>query len=239
MEATGFVQVAFLLPGMPKRYGLTVIMLGRPGSGKGTQAFMLAYKLSARAFGTGELLRGLAREKSFLGKKVDGLLAKGNLVPSWLASFVWIRELGKVQPHEPLIFDGSPRTLGEAKMLDEVLLWYGRNKRAVFLIDISPRESLRRLKNRRICVGCKRPLFLRKGLDVARQCVNCGGRLIRRSDDTPLIIRKRLKIFEKDLTPVIKYYRSQNTLRVIDGQKDQGSVSQEIFNIAKRWNKKS
>lgn len=211
--------------------GLTIILLGRPGCGKGTQARILAKRLQAKSLGTGELLRKLAQEKTFLGKRLAAMLAEGTLVPTWLASFVWIRELGHTRPSQNIIFDGSPRTFKEAQMLDEVLTWYGRKKVHVLLIDISSEESFRRISGRKICVACKKPARKTATGDSITICHLCGGKIIRRSDDNPHIIRKRLRIFASDVTPIIRHYRAKGNLRIVNGAQDPQKVAADIITI--------
>ncbi len=217
-----------------KDKGYTIIMLGRPGSGKGTQAARIAKTFGAKAFGTGEMLRRLAREKTFLGRKVAQLLASGKLVPSWLASYAWITELGRVKPADTIIFDGSPRTLGEAKLLEEVLRWYGRTRQRAFVIDISPSESLRRLRARRICVECRRPASPQFKKNTPQACRSCGGKLVRRGDDSPAVIRRRLSIFEHDVVPIVKYFRHKGILTIVDGSSREDIVFSDIKEVLAR-----
>ena len=209
----------------------TIIILGRPGSGKGTQAALIAKKIKADALGTGDLLRDLADEKTYLAKQLAPILKKGKLVPTWLASFVWIRELGNTHPKQRIIFDGSPRTLAEAKMLDEVLAWYDRSKKLVILIDISVKESVKRLLTRRICSSCRTPAIEAAYKDTEIRCHICRGKLIRRTDDKPKVIKKRLKIFDKDVTPIVKHYRLKGHLKIVNGKQDPDKVTKDILKI--------
>lgn len=206
-------------------------MLGRPGSGKGTQAGLVARKIKAKELGTGDLLRNLASEKTYLAKQLAPILKQGKLVPTWLASFVWIRELGNMRPEQKIIFDGSPRTLLEAKMLDEVLAWYGRNKKIVILIDINAKESVKRLLIRRICVSCRTPVRKVVYKNVETRCSVCRGKLVRRNDDNPKIVQKRLKIFDKDVRPILRHYRAGGLLKVVNGKQDPDKVIGDILKI--------
>ncbi len=178
---------------------LNIILLGRSGSGKGTQGKLLAKKFSLKYVGTGHLLRFLAKEKNFLSKRLREDLNRGKLAPTWLVQYLWLMELKKVKPKQGIIFDGTPRKLKEAKFLDVVLDWFGRKSLLVFLIDISRREALRRLLKRA------------------------------RKDDTRYAIDKRLDWFDNDVMPIVRYYEKTGRLMKINGEQSIEGVFREIL----------
>lgn len=177
---------------------LNIILLGRSGSGKGTQAKFLAREFGFKRIATGSLLRKVIKKGGFLGRKLDQAVKKGKLAPTWLVEFLWLRELFKVDPKQGVIFDGSPRKLEEAKFLDDALAWIDRKNLLVLFINISRKEALRRL--------------LKRG----------------RKDDSPRAINKRLDWFNKDVMSVVKHYKKTAKLIRINGQQSIEGVFKEI-----------
>ena len=131
--------------------------LGRAGCGKGTQAKLLSDKLGLVYIGSGELLRERVKQGDFTGKKTDATMGQGNLVPTSLIFMLWINRLEEIKKDggnnsKGIIFDGSPRKMVEAQMLEEALKWYEWDKSfKVVLIDLSREESFNRLTKRRQC----------------------------------------------------------------------------------------
>ncbi|MFY9493225.1 MAG: nucleoside monophosphate kinase [Minisyncoccia bacterium] len=168
----------------------TIIILGRSGSGKGTQAELLKKLLEPCLYiYTGDLFREMAGTEIIAGRKVKEILKVGGLPPEWLASFLWQRELvdGLRSGLENVIIDGSPRRLDEAKEMDEVLNWLGRTDIKPILVDITEDEAVGRL--------------LLRG----------------RSDDTEESVRARLDWFNTQTIPAIEYYEKSGRLIKVDG----------------------
>ncbi len=222
---------------MTRKKSPTIILLGRSGSGKGTQANFLCERLGFRYIGTGELLRKLAREENFLGTKLKSVLARGDLAPTWLAFYVWLRELADLSPSHGIVFDGSPRMLREVKFLDEVFDWYERKNIKVILIDISREEAFRRLTSREICKECGKVAPYRdvrepqssNELKELNVCDRCGGKLETRSDDDPEAVQNRMDWFEKEVLPVVEHYRKRGMLTVVKGEQDVEDMFKEIM----------
>lgn len=211
------------------------IFLGRAGSGKGTQAELLGKKLGLIYIGSGELLRERAKTKDFSGKKTEAILQKGDLLPS---SFIFslcanrLEEIKKQQENNfsGIIFDGSPREIDEALFLEEALKWYEWDKDTkVLLIDISRQEALGRLTKRRICSQCGRVIPFVGEYKELEKCDKCGGELIERADDTPEAINQRLDLFEKEVVPVINYFKEKGWLTEINGEQAIERVHKEIL----------
>ena len=217
----------------------TIILLGRSGSGKGTQANLLCERLGLRYIGTGELLRKLGGEENFLGSKLKSVLARGDLAPTWLAFYVWLRELADISPSHGVVFDGSPRMLREAKFLDEVFDWYERKNIKVILIDISREEAFRRLTRRRICKECGTVISYEDvrepqsndELKELKVCDRCGGGLETRPDDDPEAVQNRMDWFEKEVLPVVEHYRKKDMLTVVNGEQSVQVVFKEIIKV--------
>lgn len=196
---------------------LTISLLGRSGCGKGTQAQFLIKRLRAKAaihISTGALLRNLMKQKTPAGRITRRIMERGDLHPSWVAAYTWFKILFEERGSERhLVFDGAPRRLWEAKLLDDVMRWHGRPLPFCVYIDVSRREALRRL--------------LARG----------------RADDTAEAIRNRLAYFQKDVVPVLQYYKRHKRLVSVNGSLSSERVGQEIdrclaMRFGKQWPRK-
>lgn len=211
-----------------------IILLGPPGSGKGTQARFLREKFDLEYIGSGELLRERAKKDDFTGNKLNKVLDEGIRVATPVVFRIWMDKLEKIKHKEEvngIIFDGSPRTKPEAKMLQEALEWYEWNQdKNVLFIDISKEKSIGRLTKRRVCVECGRNIPWVEGYKDLEKCDKCGGKLVRRSDDTKEDIEQRWSWFETDVRPAINYYKERNELVRIDGEQTIEKVHEDILN---------
>ncbi len=208
---------------------IDVILLGRSGCGKGTQAKHLAGRFGLAVVSPGERFRELAATPSWTGQKVKAIIDSGGLPPDWLGAHLWLTEcIEKINPNQGLIFDGTPRRLEEAKLIDEILAWYERTNVRVVLLDISRTEAKRRLLGRRICEGCA--VMSGSIFDDAdgAKCLECGGRLVARPDDTPEAIEKRLDWFDADVMPIIHYYETQGRLTRLNSEQPIEVVHAEL-----------
>ena len=206
---------------------LDIIMLGRSGSGKGTQAKLLVDKLGLEYIGTGDLLREFSQRENSAAGHLKQALIQGKLVPSWLAFFVWMEKLAYVQPQKGVLFDGSPRKLPEAQVLDEVLEWYERLNVKVVLIDISREEARKRLLHRKVCSQCHKGAYV---VDNNDTCKHCGGILNIRMEDNPQAIETRLDWFDSEVLPVVEYYRVKGNLITVNGERSAEEISQDLLN---------
>jgi adenylate kinase len=210
-----------------------IILLGPPGSGKGTQAELLKKKFNLEYIGSGEVLRERKEIKDFTGKKLSKELKKGKLAPSFLVLKLLIEKLEKLKKKpklKGLILDGWTRTIKEAELLDEALEWYQWQKnKKVILIDISEKESFERLTKRRQCKKCGKIIPWIGDFKKLKRCNECQGLLFIRADDKPEAIRERLKEFKKETRPVIDYYQRQGKLIRINGQQSIEKVFEEIL----------
>ncbi len=208
---------------------LNIIILGRSGSGKGTQAKLLVDAFHLEYIGTGNLLRTFSERDNVAAKCVKRMLGAGELVPSWLPFFVWMEKLAYSDEQKGMLFDGSPRKLEEAKILDEVLAWFGRAKVKVILIDVSREEVYQRLMKRRICSQCGRGADFEDEHINAKQCHYCYGSLTVRMEDNPEGIKTRLDWFDEHVVPVIEHYKKKGNLIEINGLQDPETTHKEIL----------
>ncbi len=209
---------------------LNIIMLGRSGCGKGTQAKFLVDAFHLEYIGTGSSLRTFAERDNTAAHHLKEMLATGNLVPSWLAFFVWMERLTYSDVYKGVLFDGSPRKLEEAKMLDEVLEWFGRKKVKVILIDISREEAVKRLMKRRICSKCGKGAYLDDQHSNTTQCHYCYGELTVRMEDNPEGIKTRLNWFDDEVIESVEFYKNKGKLIVVNGEQSPEDVQKEILN---------
>ena len=221
-----------------KKNPLVIIFLGKPGSGKGTQAELLGKKLRLNYVGSGDLLRQRKTKNDFTGTKLKKVVDTGGLVPTPVIFKLWLdkfEELKKKKDLKGFIMDGSPRKIFEAYLLDEVLPWYEWSKNVkVMLIYVSNKEVIWRLTKRRICQKCKEIIpYVGKWREV-KKCPKCGGKLIHRADDTIKGVKSRLTWFKSDVQPVINYYRKTKRLIKINGEQSIENVFKDILKVL-RW----
>lgn len=214
---------------------MNIVILGPQGSGKGTQAKVLAGKFNLEHIVTGEIFRKFARKRTALGRKIDYLInKKGRLVPSSLVIKILQEELKNVHKNHGIIFDGYPRNLIQAKALESMLKKLKRKIDFVFYLPISQKTTIRRLGLRRSCQECGQPYIL--GVDLKKNqktCPKCGGKIIIREDDKPKAILERLKIFNGQTKPLIKFYKKKRVLIEVDGEPPIPVVARKILKYLK------
>ncbi|TSC95644.1 MAG: adenylate kinase [Parcubacteria group bacterium Athens1014_10] len=211
--------------------GLNIIILGPQGSGKGTQARLLAEKFNLEHFEIGDMLREIAAGSSEFSKKVDKTInQQGKLVPyAWIIKMLKLR-VQSLSANQGIIFDGSPRRLPEAKNLEKMLNNLGRKIDYVFIVNINEKESLKRLAIRMTCNACNQPFIIGKNVKKGqKKCPLCRGPLYVRKDDTPERIVMRLNIYKKETLPVINYFKKKKQLIEINGEQSVEKVKEDIL----------
>jgi adenylate kinase len=220
-----------------KQQPLCIIIFGPQGSGKGTQAQLLAEKFDLEHIEPGDMLRTLVEHGNGLAKKVDKIIhQKGSLVPTDLIIRMIKLRIQSLGLNQGIIFDGAPRRLEEAKLLEKILQEHGRSISRVFFIYISPQETVKRLSKRWICKVCDKPLIMGKDISYRlksglRKCPFCGGEIYQRKDDTPGGIRKRLATYQKETLPVVDYFREKGILIEINGEQLIKKVHKDIISF--------
>jgi adenylate kinase len=211
---------------------MNIIILGQQGSGKGTQAELLANRFDWDHFDTGKTLRQISKLETPLGKEVQEIvMVRKELVPSRILKEILHVRLGSLPRERGIVFDGVPRNLEQSGYFEDALLEFGRKIDKVFFVNISEEESLKRISKRWICGKCKNILIMGKDVKSdSDKCPHCAGEIMQRADDTPEGIKKRLGIFAQETMPVINHYKKQGALVEIRGEQDIEKVFEEICN---------
>ena len=186
---------------------MVVILLGPPGAGKGTHGAWLAESAGARYVATGDLLRAACREGTQPGRRAQGYMDRGELVPDGLIIELVREVLRGLSPDTGVVFDGFPRTVPQADMLASVLQEVDRQVDRVIVLEADDEVLLRRMAGRRSCRDCGAVYNIHFNAPrKAGACDRCGGELARRSDDAPATVRRRLKVYRTDTMPLIQFY---------------------------------
>ncbi len=218
---------------MQNKNPLNIILLGISGSGKGTQAKFLCQRYGLEYIGTGDLLRTFAKKDNPASRKLKKDLSEGKLAPTWLPFYLWMDKLVEVDEKKGILFDGSPRKIHEAELLDEVLDWYDRKNIKVILIDVSEKEVFKRLINRRTCQSCKKSAYVSQNQGDSI-CEYCGGVMHTRPEDNPDAIKKRIEWFKKEVSQVIDFYKKKGMLIKVNGDQPKEKVFEDIINAIEK-----
>ena len=208
---------------------LNLVLLGPPGSGKGTQGERLNEDLRLPYYATGDILRAAVREETELGRTAKEYMDRGDLVPDEVIVGVIAERIDSTEALDGFILDGFPRTTPQAEALDAKLSELGRAVSAVLLIDVSDDEVVRRLGGRRTCEANGHVFHVefeppkKEGV-----CDIDGSPLIVRDDDKPEVIRKRLETYHEKTEPLVSYYDSRSVLRRIEGEAQPEEVGEQI-----------
>ena len=194
-----------------------LILLGAPGVGKGTQAKRLEEQFQLAHISTGDMLRDALREGTPLGLEAKFFMEKGELVPDEVIINLVKERLQKEDCKEGFILDGFPRTVIQAEKLDELLDSMSQKIDAVISIQVSNEEIIERLSRRLVCNACGYVVMPADHLDIGDRCKKCPGEIIRRKDDEPDRIQRRLEVYEEKTRSLIRYYEGRGLLHVVDG----------------------
>jgi len=209
---------------------MNVILLGPPGSGKGTQAKRLEEHYGIRHLATGDMLRAATASGTELGLRVKSIMDSGQLVPDDIIIVMIAARIGEPDCRAGFILDGFPRTVPQAEALDAMLAQHHLGLDHVILIEVDDAALIDRLGGRFTCARCgasyheryNRPRF--EGV-----CDVCGSReFIHRPDDRPEAVAARFQVYRRQTEPLLPYYRERGILRVVDGMTGIDQVTQQI-----------
>ena len=209
---------------------MRLVLLGAPGSGKGTQGAKISARYDIEQLSTGDILRAAIREKSPLGVKAEGIMARGELVPDDLVVALMAQRLKQPDCNRGYILDGFPRTVGQAKGLAKILAGSSAKLDGAINIAVNDDVVVRRLSGRRQCPKCSAVYHVdflppkKSGL-----CDKCGVGLYQRDDDKVETIQNRLKVYRRETLPLISYYK--DILHDVDGSLNDEAVFGQISSL--------
>ena len=212
---------------------MRIVLLGAPGSGKGTQSQRLVERHHIPQISTGDLLRAAVAKSTPLGLQAQEAMAAGRLVADEIVLDMIRERLGEPDTREGFILDGFPRNLAQARALDGLLAQIGQPLDAVLQMDVDYAELSRRIAGRRTCPDCGHVVNLLTSPSEAlepERCPKTGQphRLIQRPDDNEATVAERLRVYEEQTRPLVAYYRKQGLLRSIDAEGDVATVSARV-----------
>ena len=211
---------------------MNLVLIGPPGSGKGTQAELLRDRLSFVHYSTGEAFRDHIARKTTVGLEVEEYVVSGKLVLDVVNAFL-AEHAGK-----RILYDGFPRTIPQAQALDDVLAEHDLKIDMVVLVDLSDDEVVKRLTARRQCRKCNKIYNLSfSPPKVEGVCDECGGELYQRKDDSEDTIRDRLRVYHEQTEPVLQYYSQQGKLQKVAGELGRDRVYDEIARMVTEFSK--
>ena len=218
------------MPGLPE---LNLILLGPPGSGKGTQGERLQEDFRLPYYATGDILRAAVKEGTDVGRQAKEYMDRGDLVPDEVIIGVIAERLQGVEASDGFILDGFPRTLPQAEALDAKMSELRRETTGVLLIEVPEEEILRRLGGRRTCEENPSHIY-HVEFDPPKQegvCDLDGAKLITRDDDKPEVIKNRLAQYREKTEPLVDYYDERGILNHVDGKQSPDEVEERIHGI--------
>ncbi len=214
---------------------MRIVLLGAPGSGKGTEARILSEKLSIPHISTGDILRRAIAEKTLLGRKAKSYVEGGGLVPDEVMVGLVEERLRKDDSRKGFILDGFPRTLAQAETLQGTLEGLGSSLDLVLHLDAPVEVLVERLAGRRVCRKCQ-ALFHVKNMPPKKEgiCDNCGGELYQRPDDEEEVVRNRLNIYSSTVGELLGYYRERDLLYMVNSDEGPEKTFEEIWKLIRK-----
>ena len=200
-----------------------IILLGGPGAGKGTQAVRLAEKRSLPHVSTGDLFRAHLKEGTAFGRKAKQYMEAGQLVPDGVVLDMLSARVTADDCRDGYLLDGFPRTLPQARALDERL--NGEDELRVFSLVVSDATIVERIAGRRVCRSCGGVHHVKSlPARVKGICDACGGELHQRKDDTAEVVEERLRVYHEETEPLERFYADKGVLTTIDGEQGPDAV---------------
>ena len=211
---------------------MKIVMLGAPGAGKGTQAKKISEKYAIPHISTGDIFRANIKENTELGQKAKTYMDKGLLVPDELVVDLVVDRLSQDDAKKGYVLDGFPRTIPQAKALDEALEKIVEKLDYAINVDVPDENIVRRMSGRRACVSCGGTYHIKYNpTKTEGVCDACGGDLVLRDDDKPETVKKRLDVYHEQTQPLIDYYKESGVLKDVDGTVDLEDVFAAIVSI--------
>lgn len=211
---------------------MRIVLLGAPGSGKGTQAKLLVEKYKIPQMSTGDLLRAEVAAGSELGKKAKAAMDSGQLVSDDVVLGMIQARLAKPDAKNGFILDGFPRNIPQAQSLDAMLARLGQPLQLALLVDVDTDVLMKRLTGRRTCGSCGAIYNIHfSPPKTSNKCDKCSGALQHRSDDNEQTVGSRLKVYQQQTAPLVNYYKAQGKLRTVRGVGAVGAIFKNVSDI--------
>jgi adenylate kinase len=210
---------------------MRIVLLGAPGSGKGTQSELLVKAYGIPHISTGDLLREAVSKGTELGLRAKSAMDAGKLVDDATVLGMIRERLSRPDAHKGFILDGFPRNIPQAEALDKMLGEMGAPLQSVVLLNLDLGVLFKRLTGRRICESCGRVFNIYTSAPgTMPHCDKCGdkARLVQRPDDREEVIAKRLEVYEAQTKPLIKFYKSAGLLRLVEADADMDTVFKNL-----------
>lgn len=209
------------------------LFFGAPGSGKGTQAQLLAKKIKLPIISTGEMLRQEIKAETKLGLKIKQLIASGKYVSDKIAGDLIIKRLGEKDTSDGAIFDGYPRTKPQQKFLIDLIENKGENIEAI-LVRVGDQEILRRQGGRRVCINGHTFHLKFNPPQKTGVCDHCGKKLFQREDDRPEAVKVRLDVYHKKTEVLLRHWQELGELMTVDGEQDIKLVQKDLLKLLRK-----
>ena len=208
---------------------LSIVLLGPPGAGKGTQAKVLSQEFKFLHVSTGDMLRDAVKKGTQVGKLAKDYMEKGELVPDHVVIDIVTERLSQDDAKEGFMLDGFPRNVQQADKLDDAFNKKGKKLDVVLYFKTRPQTSIARLSGRRVCKKCGVNFHI-KNMPPKKEglCDHCGSKLIQRDDDAEATVKRRLLVYEKETKSLIDYYKNKDILEEVSGDLDVGKLFREI-----------
>lgn len=208
---------------------MNLLIMGRPGAGKGTQAFNIRDYYKIPHISTGDMFREAIKNETKLGLLAKSYMDKGLLVPDEVTIGIVKERLSQADCKKGFLLDGFPRTIAQAEALDNILNENGVKLDAVLDINVQPEILIRRMVGRRVCKNCGATYHVEfNAPKVAGICDVCGSELIQRKDDTEETGKNRLQVYDSNTAPLLEYYKKQNILKTVNGDQPLEKVFDDI-----------
>jgi adenylate kinase len=210
---------------------MNIVIFGPQGSGKGTQADLASKRLKIPHISTGDIFREHMKKGTELGKSIATLMNQGQLVPDEITNEIVKERLSRQDCKKGFILDGYPRNINQARFLEGI-----KKIDLVIVLNVSDKETIKRISNRRLCPKCGANfnlVSLKPKIDNI--CDICGTELVQRKDDTPRAVKKRLKIYHQQTTPIFEFYEKRGVLKKINGEPPIKAVADDIARLLRKW----
>ena len=211
---------------------MRIILLGAPGSGKGTQGDLITRKFGFPKISSGDLLRQAVRDNTPLGREAEAVMKRGDLVSDHVVIGMIKERIEKEDCQKGYTLDGFPRTISQALALEKM-----SPEEAEIVIDIHLDDQvvIDRISARRICSGCNHIFnLLPKSPEFKGICEDCGGTLVQRADDKPEVIKDRLKVYHEQRETLVEFYKEKNVYTCVEGDADREYIFESICSLLDR-----